>query len=270
VLTALDKTEIVVGEALAATVTWKNMDGTQPLSGASVYVGAMGPWGPEPGTHVGTTGADGTCTFSWSDPGEWGVYAVDPVQGSGQYNMPYVTFTCRTGGKPDLVISKRVSFSASTVTVNYTVTNIGTGKANESTTCKYIDGLLMGTQTCPALEPGESHNGTFDPEPCPCGSTINVTACADNNNVINESDETNNCEVNIITCPSTMRVDIRADGIAGTISDVSEYSIFPGTVTEDEISINNETAMGALVIYCQDVCSQRGDTTSRRSSERNC
>jgi len=36
VLTTLDKTEIVVGEALTATVTWKGMDGTQPLSDASV------------------------------------------------------------------------------------------------------------------------------------------------------------------------------------------------------------------------------------------
>ncbi len=254
VLTALDKTEIVVGENLTARVSWKAMGGTHPLSGASVYVGAMSPWGPEPGTPVGTTGADGadgTCTFSWPTVGTWGVYAIDPVHGSGQYNMPYVTFTCRTGGKPDLVISKTVSFSASTVTVNYTVTNIGIVRANESTTCKYVDGVLMESQTCPALDPGASHKGTFDPEPCPCGSTLNVTACADNNNVVNESDETNNCEVNIITCPSTTRVDIQADGIAGTIFDVSGYSICPGTVTEDGVTIKNETAMGAVVIYCQ-------------------
>jgi hypothetical protein len=173
-----------------------------------------------------------------------------------------VTFTCRTEGKPDLVINKTVSFSDSTFTVNYTVTNIGIVRANESTTCKYVDGVLMASQSCPALEPGESHNCAFDPEPCPCGSTLNVTACADNNNVVNtacadnnnvvnESDETNNCEVNIITCPSTTRVDIQADGIAGTIFDVSGYSICPGTVTEDGVTIKNETAMGAVVIYCQ-------------------
>ena len=251
VLTTLDKTELIVGGDLTATVTWKNMTGTHLLSGASVYVGALHPWGPETGTHVGTTGADGACSFSWSNPGEWGVYAVDPVHGSGQYNWPYVTFTCRTEGMPDLVINKTVSFSDSTFTVNYTVTNIGIVRANESITCKYLDGVLMESQSCPALEPGESHNGAFDPEPCPGGSTLNVTACADNNNVVNESDETNNCEVNIITCSSTTSVDIRADGIAGIIFDVSGYPIWPGTVTEDGVTINNETAMGALVSYCQ-------------------
>jgi hypothetical protein len=38
VLTALDKTEIVVGETLTATVTWKNMTGIHLLNGASVHV----------------------------------------------------------------------------------------------------------------------------------------------------------------------------------------------------------------------------------------
>lgn len=97
VLSVLDETEIVVGETLTATVTWKDITGTHILSGASVYVGALRPWGPETGTLVGTTGADGTCTFSWSSVGTWGVYANDSVHGSGQYNWPYVTFTCRTG-----------------------------------------------------------------------------------------------------------------------------------------------------------------------------
>jgi hypothetical protein len=50
VLTAIDKTEIVVDESLTATVSWKDLTGTHLLSGASVYVGAMGPWGPETGT----------------------------------------------------------------------------------------------------------------------------------------------------------------------------------------------------------------------------
>ncbi|NAT11463.1 hypothetical protein C4E22_08030 [ANME-1 cluster archaeon AG-394-G06] len=160
------------------------------------------------------------------------------------------TYTCRTVEGPDLVINKSVSLSDSTFTINYTVTNIGTALANESTTCKYVDGKLKESQSCPTLNPGVSHNGTFDPEPCPCGSTFNVTVCADKDNVINESDETNNCEMNIIKCPAT-KVGIRADGISGTIFDVSGYSICPGTVTEDWYTINNETAMGALVIYCQ-------------------
>ena len=250
VLTALDKTAIYVDETLTATVTWKDIAGIHLLNGASVHVGPMGPWGPEPGPSVGTTGLDGTCTFPWSTVGTWGVYAVDPVHGSGIYNYPSVSFTCSKEEKPDLVVNKTVSFSDSTFTVNYTVTNIGTAPANESTTCKYVDGELMEHQACPTLNPGESYNGSFDPEPCPCGSTLNVTVCADNDKEVNESDETNNCEVNIIECPS-IKVDIRADGIAGNIFDVTGYSICQGTVTEDGVTIDNETAMGALVIYCQ-------------------
>jgi uncharacterized repeat protein (TIGR01451 family) len=115
VLSVLDETEIVVGETLTATVTWKDLIGTHVLSGARVYVGAMGPWGPETGTLVGTTGAQGTCTFSWSSVGTWGVYANDSVHGSGQYNWPYVAFTCRTGGQPDLEVNKIASSAGGTV-----------------------------------------------------------------------------------------------------------------------------------------------------------
>jgi hypothetical protein len=240
----------VVGETLTATVTWKNITGIHLLNGASVHVGVMGPWGPDPGPNVGTTGVDGTCTFPWSTVGTWGVYAVDPVHGSGIYNYPPVSFTC-SQEKPDLVVNKTVSFSDSTFTVNYTVTNIGTALANASTTCKYLDGVLMEHLACPTLNPGESFNGSFDPEPCPCGTTLNVTVCADNDDIVNESDNTNNCEVNIIECPY-IEVDIRADGIASNIFSVSDYMICPGTVTEDGITIDNETALGAVVAYCQD------------------
>ncbi len=160
------------------------------------------------------------------------------------------TFACESQEEPDLVVKKSVTIADGNFSVVYTVTNNGSAPAGESTTCKYVDGVLMESQPCPVLNPGESYNGSFNPEPCPCGSTLNVTVCADNDNEVNESDETNNCEVNIIKCPS-IKVDIRADGIAGNIFDASGYSICLGTVTEDGVTIDNETAMGALVIYCQ-------------------
>ncbi len=49
-----------------------------------------------------------------------------------------------------------------------------------------------------------------------------------------------------------INVSIRADSITGTIFDVSSYTVNPGTVTEDTVTINNQTAMGAVVAYCQD------------------
>ena len=94
VLTTLNTSQINVDDYINATVTWKNTTGTHLLSGASVNVSTMGAWYPNVGPSVGTTGADGNVTFQWSSPGTWGVYAVDPVHGSGQYNLPSVTFTC--------------------------------------------------------------------------------------------------------------------------------------------------------------------------------
>jgi hypothetical protein len=159
---------------------------------------------------------------------------------------------------PDLVVDKSVEVGADgNFVVSYTVTNIGGGDAGPSTTCKYVDGELQETQTCPALASGASHSDAFEPEDCPCGETLNVTVCADNYKVVDESDEENNCEVNIVECPPyiptpPIEVDIRADGIASNIFNVADYTICPGTVTEDGVTIDNETAMGAVVAYCQD------------------
>jgi uncharacterized repeat protein (TIGR01451 family) len=143
VLTALDKAEIDAGDFLTATVTLNETNGTH-LTGARVYVGALGPWGPESGTLVGTTGADGTCTFSWPTVGTGGVYAVDPVHGSGQYNWPYVTFICR--GAHNVKIEK--SSSPSTVSpggiVNYIITYKNTGSMdliNVTITENYPEGV---------------------------------------------------------------------------------------------------------------------------------
>jgi hypothetical protein len=107
-----------------------------------------------------------------------------------------------TPAEPDLIVEKSVEFEDGKFVVSYTVTNIGDDDAGESTMCKYVDGELQETKDCPALAPGESHSGTFDPEPCPCGETLNVTVCADNDDVVAESDETNNCVVNIVECPA--------------------------------------------------------------------
>ncbi|MFV9678141.1 MAG: CARDB domain-containing protein, partial [Methanosarcinales archaeon] len=111
-------------------------------------------------------------------------------------------------GVPDLVINKSVTFVDGMFIVNYTVTNIGCGLAGNSTTCKLVDGELMESQPCPALKSGESYSSSFDPEECPCGETLNVTVCADNDDVVEESNETNNCEVNIVECPSAPSIDV--------------------------------------------------------------
>ena len=132
-----------------------------------------------------------------------------------------------TPQEPDLVVEKSVEFNDDgKFVVSYTVTNIGDGPAGESTTCKYVNDQEMEREPCPALGSGESYSGTFEPEPCPCGAILNVTVCADNDNVVEECNETNNCEVNIVECPDPWReINEELDSLKGNVSAATMPSI---------------------------------------------
>ena len=106
------------------------------------------------------------------------------------------------GAMPDLIIEdKWETFANGQVTVHFTVKNIGDAQARSSTACKYIGGIEVDSVRIPKLGPDTSCVRAFDPEPCPSGTTITVKVCADNYDVVDESDETNNCKVNTVTCP---------------------------------------------------------------------
>ena len=47
-------------------------------------------------------------------------------------------------------------------------------------------------------------------------------------------------------------VDLRTTGVAGDLFDVIGYSVPGGTITEDGITVDTQTAMGALICYCQE------------------
>jgi subtilase family serine protease len=124
------------------------------------------------------------------------------VDESDETNNCDVNFVDCPPGKPDLIVEKSVQVPGDgTFIVWYSVKNRGGGPAGESRTCKYVDGVLQETQLCPPLALGAQHSATFEPELCPCGETLNVTVCADNDDVVDESDEENNCEVNFVDCP---------------------------------------------------------------------
>jgi subtilase family serine protease len=111
--------------------------------------------------------------------------------------------------QPDLEITEKYETLADgTFTVTYIVTNIGGAAAGASTTCIYIDGVLAATDSVPALAPAESHTGTVGPFDCPCGTTVTVKVCADNDSVVDESDETNNCLENELACPICPKPDL--------------------------------------------------------------
>ena len=104
--------------------------------------------------------------------------------------------------KPDLVITEKYEtfVDGGSFNITYKVNNIGGADAGASNTTIYIDGVPLEVPT-PAIPRGECHENTVGPFDCPCGVTLNVTVCADNDNVVDESNETNNCKVNVVECP---------------------------------------------------------------------
>jgi len=97
VLTELDTTYVEISDYVTATVTWKNMTGTYPLSGATMYETDTA---YVAGTSIGTTDIDGNCTFQADETGRWYVYADDPTHGSGIFNLAY--YDC--GGDVDVLV----------------------------------------------------------------------------------------------------------------------------------------------------------------------
>jgi subtilase family serine protease len=95
-------------------------------------------------------------------------------------------------------------------TVSYKVKNQGCAPAGKSNATLYVDGVAKEHQATPALDPGESTVvRTFDYEvSCPCDETVNITVCADNGGVIEESDEMNNCEKQDVICPVCPKPDL--------------------------------------------------------------
>jgi len=103
--------------------------------------------------------------------------------------------------QPDLnVTEKYETLEDSTFTVTYTVKNIGDAEAGASNTTIYVDGTPVMEDPAPALAAGENYTSTVGPFDCPCGTTVTVKVCADNGNVVSESDEMNNCMENELVC----------------------------------------------------------------------
>jgi uncharacterized repeat protein (TIGR01451 family) len=105
--------------------------------------------------------------------------------------------------KLDLVITEKYEtfVDGGSFNITYKVNNIGCADAGASNTTIYIDSVNVLEDPVPPLASGDSFTNTVGPFDCPCDATLNVTVCADNGNVVEESDETNNCEVNEVECP---------------------------------------------------------------------
>ena len=107
-------------------------------------------------------------------------------------------------GMPDLVVEEKseewVSLAEKTYNVTYTVKNNGTAEAGASTTSIKIDGTEQATDSVPGLAAGASYTSTVGPFTM-SGESDTINVCADRDNTVAESNETNNCLENVFTYP---------------------------------------------------------------------
>ena len=102
--------------------------------------------------------------------------------------------------QPDLVIVEKtedwVSLAEKTYGVTYTVRNVGDAEAGASNTTIYVDGTAVMEDAVPALAAGANYTNTVGPFTM-SGANDTIKVCADNGEVVAESDETNNCVENV-------------------------------------------------------------------------
>jgi len=97
---------------------------------------------------------------------------------------------------PDLVISAKyeewVDFEARSYNITYTVENQGDLAAGASDTTITIDGIDVLEDPVPILAVDANYTNTVGPFTM-SGNSDNITVCADNDDVVAESNEANNC-----------------------------------------------------------------------------
>ena len=201
-----------IGGATAAASTTSITDGTATLTDAvlelaagATHTGTVGPFDCPCGTTVTVT----VCADSVGVVGE-----SDETDNCMQNDC-----TCDSCPLPDLDITDKheewVDQLAGTYNIVYTVTNIGGADAGASTTSIMVDGVEVATDSVPLLAPSASHTGTLGPYTMSDDSDI-IKVCADMNNVVVESDETNNCEENTFGTAPEITVSAPSACVDGT------------------------------------------------------
>jgi len=133
------------------------------------------------------------------------------------------TNNCRTENwvcQPDLIITG-IGFGSGYIT--YDIKNQGALDAGSSRTYLYIDGVYKAYHYLSSLDVGESNGSLGIDYPWTCsGSSDTIQVCADGENSITESNESNNCFSQTVTCPDLIINDI---WLGGTYGETVYYNI---------------------------------------------
>ncbi|VUT27943.1 MAG: hypothetical protein SYNGOMJ08_00500 [Candidatus Syntrophoarchaeum sp. GoM_oil] len=123
--------------------------------------------------------------------------------------------TLEESGDPDLTVTEKseewISIEDKTYNITYTVKNTGSLDAGASTTSIEIDGVEFATDPVPALAVDESHTKTLGPFTM-SGNDDMIEVCADNEHVVDESNEENNCLENELECAICPKPDLVITG----------------------------------------------------------
>ena len=186
------------GQVINPTVTVTNLATSEyftvkTVAGSSYYLALTDSTHVSAGDIVRINVSDGT-VFNETD---------HTVTASEMNSGGFVLDMLLERGGPDLVVTSKSEelLADGSFNVTYTVANIGDADADASTTSITIDGTEVANDSVPALAIGENYTNTVGPFECPCGKNVTVKVCADSDNEIAESNETNNCIENVLECP---------------------------------------------------------------------
>ena len=160
---------------------------------------------------------------------------------------------------PDLVIiENKVEWVEvyKTCNVTYTVKNIGDAPVNTSNTSVIINGAEKATDSVPTLEPEQSYSTTVGPFNL-TGAYDSIKVCADSEDAVMESNETNNCLKTEFAVPDLIITDYSASwvnsenktyNVTYTVKNVGNGDATPSTTLISDGYTDKYGSVGALKI----------------------
>ncbi|MFZ2071431.1 MAG: S8 family serine peptidase [Halobacteriota archaeon] len=148
-----------------------------------------------------TTLGNGTSslTLTWDHAGVYNITYIGSNE-NGSVNITWIVTV--PSPKPDLMITEKWVCWPDNCTICYKLTNVGyeIAPAGHNTTL-YVDGDKKADDYVPVvLERNKNYTGCFNYNWSYTPPEDNITICADHNNTIEESNESNNCAMNMWIC----------------------------------------------------------------------